>query len=199
MNKSTDQKKKVVKGSSQEIVKILAEKDKELMEPGAHNLLIYNDLKSFREIYNHYSRALLPENEIIVIATQYDPINNVKNTLRLGGIDVEKYLNQGMLFIIDAQQGYQDVDFSGILKLSKSLISRAKKEDRRGITMIGDLDSFFSFEKIEELIRYELSLPQKYEDTMKGFCCYHLKDFEKLTETQQQTLFDHHFKSILIE
>ena len=65
--------------------------------------------------------------------------------------------------------------------------------------MIGDLDSFFSFEKIEELIQYELSLPQKYEDTMKGFCCYHLKDFEKLTETQQQTLFDHHFKSILIE
>ena len=199
MNKSTDQKKKVVKGSSQEIVKILAEKDKELMEPGAHNLLIYNDLKSFRDIYKHYSRALLPENEIIVIATQYDPINNVKNTLRLGGIDVEKYLNQGMLFIIDAQQCYQDVDFSGILKLSKSLISRAKKEDRRGITVIGDLDSFFSFEKIEELIRYELSLPQKYEDTMKGFCCYHLKDFEKLTETQQQTLFDHHFKSILIE
>ena len=199
MNKSTDQKKKVVKGSSQEIVKILAEKDKELMEPGAHNLLIYNDLKSFRDIYNHYSRALLPENEIIVIATQYDPINNVKNTLRLGGIDVEKYLNQGMLFIIDAQQGYQDADNSGILKLSKSLISRAKKEDRRGITMIGDLDSFFSFEKIEELIRYELSLPQKYEDTMKGFCCYHLKDFEKLTDTQQQTLFDHHFKSILIE
>jgi hypothetical protein len=199
MNKSINQKKKVVKGSSQEIVKILAEKDKELMEPGAHNLLIYNDLKSFREIYNHYSRALLPENEIIVIATQYDPINNVKNTLRIGGIDVEKYLNQGTLFIIDAQQGYQDADNSGILKLSKRLISRAKKEDRRGITVIGDLDSFFSFEKIEELIRYELSLPQKYEDTMKGFCCYHLKDFEKLAETQQQTLFDHHFKSILIE
>jgi hypothetical protein len=199
MNKSINHEKKVVKGSSQEIAKIMTEQDKELMEPGAHNLLIYNDLKSFREIYNHYSMALLPENEIIVIATQYDPINNVKNTLRIGGIDVEKYLNQGTLFIIDAQQGYQDVDNSGILKLSKSLISRAKKEDRRGITVIGDLDSFFSFEKIEELIRYELSLPQKYEDTMKGFCCYHLKDFEKLAETQQQTLVDHHFKSILIE
>jgi hypothetical protein len=199
MNKSINQEKKVVKGSSQEIAKIIAEKDKELMEPGAHNLLIYNDLKSFREIYSHYSRALLPENEIIVIATQYDAINNVKNILRLGGIDVEKYLNQGTLFIIDAQQGYQDADCSGILKLSKSLTSRAKKEDRRGVTVIGDLDSFFSFEKIEELIQYELSLPQKYEDTMKGICCYHLKDFEKLAETQQQTLFDHHFKSILIE
>ena len=169
MNKSINHEKKVVKGSSQEIAKIMAENDKELLEAGAHNLLIYNDLKSFREIYSYYSRALLPENEIIIIATQY------------------------------AQQGYQDADGSGIWKLSKSLISRAKKEDRRGVTIIGDLDSFFSFEKIEELIQYELSLPQKYEDTLKGFCCYHLKDFEKLTETQQQTLFDHHFKSILIE
>ena len=114
MNKSINQEKKVAKGNSQEIAKIMAEKDKELMEPGAHNLLIYNDLKSFRKIYNHYSMALLPENEIIVIATQYDPINNVKNTLRIGGIDVEKYLNQGTLFIIDAQQGYQDADNSGI-------------------------------------------------------------------------------------
>jgi len=57
MNKSTNHEKKVVKGSSQEIAKIMAEEDKELMEPGAHNLLIYNDLKSFREIYNHYSRV----------------------------------------------------------------------------------------------------------------------------------------------
>jgi hypothetical protein len=34
---------------------------------------------------------------------------------------------------------------------------------------------------------------------MKTVCCYHLKDFEKLTESQQQTLFDHHLKSILID
>ena len=58
---------------------------------------------------------------------------------------------------------------------------------------------FFSFEKIEELMQYELSLPQKDEDSIKTVCSYHLKDFEKLTEAQKQTLFDHHFKSILVE
>jgi hypothetical protein len=198
--RSIKQEGKVVKGSSQEIADIMvADEKKKLMEPGAHNILIYNDLKAFREIYSQYSRALLAENEIVVIATQYDTISDVKNTLRLGGIDVEKYLSQETLFIIDAQQGYQDADGSGIWKLYKSLISRAKKEGRRGVTFFGDLGSFFGFEKIEELMQYELSLPQNYEDTLKGICCYHLKDFENLSETQQQTLFDHHFKSMSVE
>jgi hypothetical protein len=160
--RSIKQEGKVVKGSSQEIADmVVADEKKKLMEPGAHNILIYNDLKAFREIYSQYSRAVLPENEIVVIATQYDTISDVKNTLRLDGIDVEKYLRQETLFIIDAQQGYQDAGGSEIWKLYKSLISRAKKEDRRGVTFFGDLGSFFGFEKIEELMQYELSLPQK--------------------------------------
>jgi hypothetical protein len=79
-----------------------------------------------------------------------------------------------------------------------SLLSRAKKEGRRGVSWFGDLGSFFSFEKIEELLQYELWCPQKYEDAMKTFCCYHSEDFKGLNETQQQTLLDHHFKSILM-
>ncbi len=202
-NHDPSSNQKIVKGGSQEIAEMMVQN--KLLESGGHNLLIYNDLKTLREIISLYSKALLPKNEIVIIGTQYDPIDEVKNALRLSsdddnGSDVEKYLNQGTLFIVDAQQGYQgDADRSGIWKLCESLISRARKEDRRGVTLFGDLDSFFSFEKIEELMQYELSLPEKYEDTLKGICCYHSKDFEKLSETQQQTLFDHHFKSILVK
>ncbi len=59
---------------------------------------------------------------------------------------------------------------------------------------------FFSFERIEELMQYELWCPQKYEDEkMKTVCCYHLEDLRNLSESQQQTLFDHHVKSIVVE
>ena len=75
---------KMVNGSSQEIADMMVEK--KLLEPGDHNLLVYNDLRAFREIYSQYSRALLPENEIIVIGTQYDAIDDVKNTLRLSAL-----------------------------------------------------------------------------------------------------------------
>jgi hypothetical protein len=203
-NHDSSSNHKIVKGGSQEIAEMMVEN--KLLESGGHYLLIYNDLKTLREIYSQYSKALLPKNETVIIGTQYDPIDEVKNALRLSsddddGFDVERYLNQGTLFIIDAQQGYQkDADHRGMWRLAMSLISRAKKEGRLGVSWFGDLGSFFSFEKIEDMIEYELWLPQKNEeDMMKGVCCYHSKDFEKLNETQQQTLFDHHSKSILIE
>ncbi len=203
-NHDPSSNQKIVKGGSQEIAEMMVQN--KLLKSGGHNLLIYNDLKTLREIISLYSKALLPKNEIVIIGTQYDPIDEVKNALRLSsddddGFDVERYLNQGTLFIVDAQQGYQgDADYRGMWKLATSLISRAKKEGRRGVTWFGDLGSFFIFEKIEDMIEYELWLPQKNEeDMMKGVCCYHSKDFEKLNETQQQRLFDHHFKSILIE
>ncbi|MDQ4101225.1 MAG: hypothetical protein M3115_03440, partial [Thermoproteota archaeon] len=104
-------------------------------------------------------------------------------------------------FILDAQHEYHNGDIDGMWKFAQSLLTRVKEERRRGVTWIGDLGSFFGFEKIGELIHYELSLPQKYEqDTaIKLVCSYHLKDFEKLNENQKQRLFDHHFKSIIAE
>jgi MEDS: MEthanogen/methylotroph, DcmR Sensory domain len=198
MRSIRQQGKKVVKRSSQEIADTIVKK--KLIEPGSHNLLIYDDLRTFREIYSEYSKALLPENEIIVIGTQYDVVENVKNTLlRVGVDDVERHLNQGTLFIVDAQKGYQVAGSRGMWRLAMSLLSRVKKEGRQGVSWFGDPGSFFSFEKIEELMQYELWNPQKYEDMMKSICSYHLKDFEKLTEAQKQTLLDHHFKSILVE
>ncbi len=186
-------------GNCLEIAEMMAEKKKRLIEPGSHILLIYNDLNSLREIYSQYARALLPENEIVVIGAQYETIREVKYTLRFSGINVEKYLNEGMLFAVDAQKGYQEADSLGIWKLAISLLSRVKKEGRRGLTVFGDLGSFFNFEKIEELVEYEMRLPQKYEDRMKGICCYHLLDFKKLNKTQQHMLHEHHFKSVLVQ
>ena len=190
---------KIVYGNSLEIAEITAKKKRSLIEPRSHTLLVYNDLKAFREIYTQYSVTLLPENEIVVIGSQYETTDHVKNTLRLSGVDVERYLNEGTLFIVDAQHGYQDADTHGMWKFAMSLLSRAKKEGRQGVTWFGDAGSFFSFEKIEELMRYELSLPQKYDNIVRTVCSYHLRDFEKLTEAQQHTLFDHHFKSIVVE
>jgi hypothetical protein len=31
-------------------------------------------------------------------------------------------------------------------------------------------------------------------DARKIVCCYHLRDFDKLTETHDQALYDHYFK-----
>src|SRR5215210_1538335 len=101
MKSTKQEEKKVMHANSQEIADWMADekKKKDVLEPGSHILLIYKDLNALREIYSRYSRALVPENEIILIGTQYDTIENVKNTLRLSdgddGFDVERHLNQG--------------------------------------------------------------------------------------------------------
>jgi hypothetical protein len=70
----SDKIEKIVRGDSQQIAETAAKKKKSLIEPGSHTLLVYNDLNTFREIYTQYSRALLPQNEIVVIGTQYEPL-----------------------------------------------------------------------------------------------------------------------------
>ena len=69
------------------------------------------------------------------------------------------------------------------------LYIKIKKEGRHGVTWFGDPGSFFSFEKIEDMMQYELWCPQKYVEIMKTVCCYHSEDFEKLNETQAADAF----------
>jgi hypothetical protein len=54
----------------------------------------------------------------------------------------DKYPNEGTLFIVDAQRGYQDSDTHGMWKFAMSLLLRAKREGRQGITWFGDATHF---------------------------------------------------------
>ena len=115
------------------------------------------------------------------------------------GVDVEKHLEDGTLFIIDAQKGYQETDPFGTFKLAITLISRAKKEGRSGVTWIGDTGSFVSFDRIAELVEYELFHPREYHDPIRTLCCYHSEDFKNLERHDQDTLVNHHFKSFIVD
>jgi hypothetical protein len=52
-----------------------------------HNLLIYPDLPSFREIYSECTKQALDKNEIVFLATTYDSFD--KDTLRSKGISID--------------------------------------------------------------------------------------------------------------
>lgn len=187
---------KSVSGTASDIAKRM---EGGLVEPGGHNILIYDDLAGFRQVYSQYAGMSLPEDEIVLLATQYESIDRVKNNLMDAGINVPRHVKEGTLFVIDAQQGYCGGDVKGTFKLAMTLVSRVKKEKRRGFTWMGDMGSFFGFHKIHDMMDYELSVPQKFEDVMKTVCCYHARDFENLGSQQQEALLDHHYKSILVK
>ena len=156
-----------------------------------HSMLIYSDLPTFRKIYSECTRQALHSNEIVFLATTYDPFDKVTDELRRKGISVDNETKDGNLVIVDAVRAYQ-IDTYGAMKLGKSLVLRAIKEGKSGVFNMSDMGSFFLSERIETLVEYERSLREKKDLKFKAICSYHKGNFGKLNDEQQNVLRSAH-------
>jgi hypothetical protein len=137
---------------------------------------------------------------IILIATFYDTVTTVKHNLGAAGVDVRSHLDDGSLLIVDAFSGYYP-DLSGMKKLVASLSGRAKKEGRVGVSAIVNM-GFFSLYggdgEASNLISYEASLTPKTDGgNVRGFSCYHVRNYENLNGSQKRELFAQGQKKLL--
>jgi hypothetical protein len=128
---------------------------------------------------------------IILIATFYDTVNAVKHNLSAVGVNVQSHIDDGSLLIIDAFDGYYP-NTDGMKKLVVSLSERARKEGRIGVSVISNMGFFFLYDgdgTASGLISYETSLPSKTDgDNVRGFSCYHVRDYEGLVDSQKKEL-----------
>ena len=154
-------------------------------------MLIYSDLPTFRKIYSESTRQALHSNEIVFLATTYDPFDKVTDELRSKGISVDNETKDGNLVIVDAVRAYQ-IDTYGAMKLGKSLVLRAIKEGKSGVFNMSDMGSFFLSERIETLVEYERSLREKKDLKFKAICSYHKGNFGILNDEQQNALRSAH-------
>src|SRR5918995_2691069 len=152
-----------------------------------HNLLIYSDLPSFRQIYSICTKQALDNNEIVFIATTYDSFDRIEDALRSKGISVDNEKKDGNLIIVDAVRAYQ-IDTYGAVKLGKSLVMRAARDGKTGVFAIPDMGSFFLSERIDTLLEYERSIPIKMDFKLIAICSYHRGNFDALTDQQQKEL-----------
>ena len=152
-----------------------------------HNLLIYPDLQSFRQIYSECTKQALDNNEVVFLATTYDSFDRIEDALRSKGISVDDEKKKGNLIIVDAIRTYQ-IDTYGAMNFAKDLVVRAARDGKEGVFNLSDMGSFFLSERIDELIRYEQSLPKKMDLKFKAICSYHRDNFGRLAEEQQRAL-----------
>ena len=128
---------------------------------------------------------------IILIATFYDTVNAVKHNLSAVGVDVQSHIDDGSLLIVDAYDGYYP-NINGMKMLVASLSERARKEGRIGVSVISNMGFFFLYDgdgDDSELISYETSLPSKTDGgNVRGFSCYHTRDYENLDDSQKKEL-----------
>ena len=200
-NNNNNKESEHLKSKPKSLDEILAEikKNDNFIAPKSHNILVYDQLESFEKFYGQYAAKWLPRGEIVLIATQYQTFDKVDRALRKSGIDITKYMDEGSLQIIDAQHGYMLSDVNATKKLAMTLVQRARQEGKHGVSWIGDMGSFIGFQRVNDLMDYELSCPQQYKDEMiRTVCCYHEGDFRRLSSKNRAVLRNHHFSSVII-
>ena len=113
---------------------------------------------------------------------------------------MRKYEKEGSLVIIDSVRAY--FCSTPIMSFVERLVKHAEKLGKDGVTAIADMGAFFQFNnsknKRASVMEYENSLPSKFYSKLKGFCCYDLKDFDRLTEYQKKKLLHKHGKDLVI-
>lgn len=168
-------------------------------EFGAHFLVVYPDLVTFRETYSQYVKEAMKDNEIVIILPFYETVNDVRRIMSEDGlgISVRRYEKEQSLLIMDSLKAYFGLK-SGLIPFLNQTVEYAKKSGKDGVTVIGDMGSFFYSQNANSnLLQYEMTLPRVFEDmNLKGFCFYHRRDFNgRLTEQEKKTLLDHHGKT----
>jgi hypothetical protein len=149
---------------------------------------------------NNISKEQLLMPRIILIATFYDTVEVVRHNLRAVGIDVQSHIDDGSLVIVDAFNAYHP-DIDGMKKLVATLSERAKKEGRVGVSAIVNTGFFFLYGREgdgSELMSYEASLTPRIEDgNVRGFSCYHVRNYRNLDDSQKMELHAQGQKKLL--
>jgi hypothetical protein len=168
---------------------------------GTHALLLYPDLLTLRELYSFYTRSALSDNEIVLILPFLETTGTVRRMLSgdSANIDVRKYEKEQSLLIIDSLKGYFGLQ-EGLMPFLIQTADFAKKSGKRILSVLSDMGSFFYYDKKDDLLQYEMALPSKYEYmNLKGFCAYHLRDFDnRLSEKERRALIKHHGKTLIL-
>lgn len=168
---------------------------------GAHHLIVYPDLNTLRKVYSYYiNTALNDKNETVIVLPFFETTDTVRRALRESefDIDVTKHEKQRSLLVMDSLKGYLGSP-EGVWPLIRQAIEHANTSGKNGVSVFGDLGSFFYHHKDNDLMDYELSLPSKYDGNLKTFCLYNKREFDlRLTEQQRQKLLEHHGKNMII-
>lgn len=187
-------KEKLIDGNLESILGLLCE-----TSYGEHNVVIYPNLDAFREIYTRLTKARIENNnDRVLLLPHYETSRSVVQALMEVDIKAKEQSEKGFLEIIDAQHAFFDPaqDFMGVVKASAT---DAVKDGKSGVFVIADMGSFFHRQMISEAISHECRMAAQCENSrFTIFCCYHSRDFEKLSKEQEAQMCENHYRNLFV-
>jgi hypothetical protein len=149
---------------------------------GEHNMLVYPNRRSFRQLYSKYCKNVLlennsnsSENEMILIISYYDTVSNIKNVLKRVGVDLDGELRKWPMAIMDSVDAYSCSNLTMRSEVSDNIQANGDTAEKRTWGPSQHLeDSYPSFPiqyKPYRIVTLISSLIQNIQDSgMKGLC-----------------------------
>ena len=126
--------------------------------PGAHHLIVYPDIATLRQVYSSYiDTALNNNNETVIMFPFYETTDGVRRALNESefNIDVTSHEDQHSLIIMDSLKGYFGPSERIIsISIVEQELEYAKLTGKNGVSVFGDVGSFFYRHKDGELMNY---------------------------------------------
>lgn len=166
---------------------------------GEHNALLYSSIAALHQLLIEYCRiSLKSSNEILLILTSYDSIENLLKALRVIDSNLNSRQKNGSLVIRDSAKVYFNLadELVDIMIMIRMLLQRKRKLGKDGLTVICDMGIFFHKNRIVDLVSCEtrLSLGSSDFKEARMICCYDKPSLSILTQQQTQQILRAHTK-----
>lgn len=83
--------------------------------------------------------------------------------------------------------------------LQRRFLYTQRRKAGRALHGKGIVVDILAFDRIHELVDYELSCLTKYEQYSENICGYHKVDFNSLDKENKERPTQHHYKSICLD
>jgi hypothetical protein len=153
-------------------------------------VVVYRDYDTFRKVYSQHAKRQMENNEVVILLPYYETTDRVRSALDRAGVDVNSQESSGYLVIMDSYSAYVGFQQDSELFFSR-LVSHAIVSRKSGICIIADMGAFFLIDKVAEISAGRIKV--------KGFCTYHQRDFEKLSEDQRKAIFGGGYKPLFVQ
>ena len=133
-----------------------------------------------------YLREGIKQGYLGVALTVKEGMNEVREALMRRGIDVDKYVRDGSLMIVDSDQLYvsrENPDIQAWLNAAKAVVDNAVKSGKKGVRIAGLLSNHFLRRGFtDQWFRLESSLHRRLNMPCSAICGY---DVSQLTPSER--------------
>ncbi|MDH5439943.1 MAG: MEDS domain-containing protein [Candidatus Bathyarchaeota archaeon] len=146
------------------------------MKAKDHVILFYDTLKEKHNVLFNFLSASLSNGKGAVYVCFEESPEEIRNAMKLFGIDVRKNEEEGNLIISNYDEVYIEngqADCLKILAIWKEIYERFRKRGL-GLSAVGEMSCFFIHNKVRELLRYEYALHRFLDLSRDGICAYNV-------------------------